>query len=428
MHETSIWWVFCVPLHIRMLLLCLLFSTTFCVLNRQRQPFSSQVTCFLHVQGDGFQRGQVFANGERSKRVLIKYNHAKLVNITLAGLTTYLISHLRSLQIGGDLPRKRSRRGGSRKQKLFRQVSHTPPSSLSLTGRLISDDQDLTEDSKCDIPVRITSHVNHTPTIRQSGVNFSSLISITTQDIHESIHQSQSCIKVLCFNSHSCRQTATDIHDMIVDTNVDVLMLTKTRLYSHGDEAYIAAVTSAGYDFRSFPRVGSRGGGIGFVTRTPLSTSLSLKPHYYRSLEAVEMRLLFDHVLVAIVCLYQPPPCKRKKLTNSMFLEEFSEHLSQYTDSWCDTVCIGEFNFHYDDSSDGQVSPLRTMLSGNNLTQLINVPGHTLDWVVVRTENSCFCFDSVQDYPDVSDHKAVICTLAVTKPSTRMSCDIKEQN
>ena len=61
--------------------------------------------------------------------------------------------------------------------------------------------------------------------------------------------------------------------------------------------------------------------------------------------------------------------------------------------------------------------------SAHNLTQLVNVPthkcGHILDWVVVRTENSCFCFDSVQDYPDLSDHKAVVCTLAVTKPSPR---------
>ena len=40
---------------------------------------------------------------------------------------------------------------------------------------------------------------------------------------------------------------------MIVDTNVDVLMLMETWLYSHGDEAYIAAMTPAGYDFRSFP-------------------------------------------------------------------------------------------------------------------------------------------------------------------------------
>ena len=68
-----------------------------------------------------------------------------------------------------------------------------------------------------------------------------------------------------------------------------------------------------------------------------------------------------------------------------MLHEEFAEFLSQYTDSCSDTVCIGEFNFHYDDCSDGQMSCLRTMLSDNNLTQLVNVPGHILDWVVVIT-------------------------------------------
>ena len=155
--------------------------------------------------------------------------------------------------------------------------------------------------------------------------------------------------------------------------------------------------------------------------RTSLSTSLLFKPLDYRSFEAVEMRLSFDHVSVAVVCLYRPPPSKRNKLTNSMFLEEFSELLFQYADSRSDTVYIGDFNFHYDDCSDGQVNRLRTMLSDHNLTQLVNVPihkrGRILDWVVVRTENSCFCFDSVQDYPDLSGHKAVVCTLAVTKPS-----------
>ena len=160
---------------------------------------------------NGFQRGQVFAKGERSKRVFIQYNRAQLLDMTPARLTPDLVSHLRSLQIGVDLPRKRSRRGGRRKQKQFQQGSHTPPSSLSLTERLISEDQDLVEDSRSDISVQITNHVNQTPTIRQSGVNFSNLIFITTQDIHESIHQSQSCIKVLCFNSQSCRQIATDI-------------------------------------------------------------------------------------------------------------------------------------------------------------------------------------------------------------------------
>ena len=59
-----------------------------------------------------------------------------------------------------------------------------------------------------------------------------------------------------------------------------------------------------------------------------------------------------------------------------MFLEEFSELLSQYADSSSDTVYIGDFNFHNDDCSDGQVSRLRTVLSDHNLTQLVNVPTH----------------------------------------------------
>ena len=184
--------------------------------------------------------GDKFAKGKRSKRVLIEYNRAQLLHMTPARLTPDLVSHLRSLQIGVDLPRKRSRRGGRRKQKQSKQGNHLPPSSLSLTERSISDDQDLVENSRSDIPVRITSRDHRTPAGRQSGVNFSNLISITTQDNQESTHQSQSPIKALCFNWYSCRQTATNIHDLIVDTNVDVLTLTEMWLYSHGDEAYIS--------------------------------------------------------------------------------------------------------------------------------------------------------------------------------------------
>ena len=127
-------------------------------------------------------------------------------------------------------------------------------------------------------------------------------------------------------------------------------------------------MTPAGYEFRSFPRTGSRGGGIGFVARTTMSACISFRALDYRSFEAVEMRLSLDHVPVVFVCLYRPPPSKRNKLTNSMFLEEFPELLSQYVDSRRDVVYLGYFNFHYDDSSDGQVSRLKTLLSGHSLS------------------------------------------------------------
>ena len=147
-----------------------------------------------------------------------------------------------------------------------------------------------------------------------------------------------------------------------------MLLLTKTRLYSHGDEAYIAAITIAGYEFPSFLRTGSRGGGIGFVTRTTMSSCVPFRALDYRSFEAVDMHLSLDHVSVVFVCLCRPPPSKHNNLTNSMFLEEFLELLSQYTDSRRDIVYLGDSNFHCDDSSDGQVSRLKTLLTDHNLT------------------------------------------------------------
>ena len=75
-------------------------------------------------------------------------------------------------------------------------------------------------------------------------------------------------------------------------------------LYSHGYEAYIAALSPAGYEFCLFPCTGSRGGVIGFVMRTTMSACVSFRALDYRSLEAVEMWLSLDHVSVVFVHLY----------------------------------------------------------------------------------------------------------------------------
>ena len=60
------------------------------------------------------------------------------------------------------------------------------------------------------------------------------------------------------------------------------------------------------------------------------------------------------------------------------------------------------------------------MLSDFGLSQPVCVPtnrrGHTLDWVVVRNEESLVSLERVQDYACLSDHYVVVYRLAVTKP------------
>ena len=126
---------------------------------------------------------------------------------------------------------------------------------------------------------------------------------------------------MLWFNSQSCCQKATDIHEVIIDDDVDVLMLTETWLYPQGDEAYIAAMTPAGCDFHLFPRSGSRGG-ITFITRPNLSRCVTFRPLDYTSFESVDMSLRISRV--CLLCfLYRLPPSKTNKFLNSTFIREF---------------------------------------------------------------------------------------------------------
>ena len=230
----------------------------------------------------------------------------------------------------------------------------------------------------------------------------------------------QNGLKLLCYNTQSCRKKVTDIHDIITDNDADVLALTETWLYAQGDESYIAHLTPAGYVCYSFPRVSSRGSGIAFVVRNSLSASASFRPLDFASFECVEMKLSIGQSTYIVVCIYRPPPSKRNKLLNSTFLREFPELLSAYVDTKCDVALTGDFNFHFDDISDSQVNQLKVMMSDHGFTQLVNEPthrhGHTLDWVVVRSGSDLLLLNEVRDYPGLSDHFLLVCSLSFIRP------------
>lgn len=50
-------------------------------------------------------------------------------------------------------------------------------------------------------------------------------------------------LKWMSLNVQSSRQVATDISEMVLNNNLDILMLTETWLYAEGDEAYQSAMT-----------------------------------------------------------------------------------------------------------------------------------------------------------------------------------------
>ena len=103
------------------------------------------------------------------------------------------------------------------------------------------------------------------------------------------------------------------------------------------------------------------------------------------------------------------------------FITEFSDLLEQYTTVPGNLLIMGDFNIHYDQPNNTDVSRLRTLLHDNRPWQVIHEPthqkGHTLDWLVVR-EDCCLHQAGVMDLAN-ADHKAVVCQLPVEHPKRR---------
>ena len=227
-------------------------------------------------------------------------------------------------------------------------------------------------------------------------------------------------LKVHNLNCQSCRNKATDIHDLVLEKSADVLILTETWMRQQGDEAITTCMTPAGYHCYSFPRpCGRGGGGIAFIIRSSLSPFVSFKSLDYQTFESVEMRLTLKGTATTCVAVYRPPPNKKNKFTVSGFLREFPDLLSSYVHSPSDVFLLGDFNFHFEDKADCSVRKIEGLFKEFGLCQLVKSPtqkcGHTLDWVVVRSDKSLLTLKTVLDC-DISDHSLITCKLDLSRP------------
>ena len=114
--------------------------------------------------------------------------------------------------------------------------------------------------------------------------------------------------------------------------------------------------------------------------------------------------------------VYHPPPSRQNKLTNAMFLEQFSDLLESYVS--CDRLFVVDLNVHFDKPSDPSTSALNVKLDNLSLHQLVNVPthrrGHTLDWLITNRVTDVLDLTVVDTL--LSDHFVISFDLLLKKP------------
>ena len=117
MDLSSLLWHTFVLLPVRFAIFWIFVSANLIVLNSEWRPFSVRTTCPLHVQTQLLDwTPRRFNTGERLCDNVC-YTRNQLLYIKSARLNPDIIGHLRRLGIGLNLPRKRTRREGCKKQR-----------------------------------------------------------------------------------------------------------------------------------------------------------------------------------------------------------------------------------------------------------------------------------------------------------------------
>ena len=105
---------------------------------------------------------------------------------------------------------------------------------------------------------------------------------------------------------------------------------------------------------------------------------------------------------VKLAVIYRPPPSKRNKSTVGLFLGEFQNFLEHHVAKSQNTLILGDFNFHYEDPLDTDVSRFRDILSNHFLCQHVSGPthmdGHTLDLIITKLADNLVSKTTVSDF------------------------------
>ena len=328
--------------------------------------------------------------------VTFTYTRDQLLAVSPSPLLPHVADAIRGVGIGYHLPRVRTHRGGRRKQRKIRVV---------VGGGFV--------DASNKASRTVNSHnLIHVPIVRFGSVYSTDL-------------------SFALFNAQSVgpRVKRSAINEYILSNSTDVLCVTETWLRAAGDEAKCRDLSPPGHTTTSFPRSTSTcGGGLAFVVSDrllPHSTFTSDFPFNHTSFELAQLSLSLGQSHLNVFCLYRPPPSKKNKLTDSLFVEEFPDFLEYANSLKGSLLIVGDFNFHFDNPTQLYTAKILDIICSFDLCQSVSEPtharGHIVDWVVYREEDALLKSTTV-DHNLSSDHYCVLCSLNLTKPPVPRTC------
>lgn len=195
----------------------------------------------------------------------------------------------------------------------------------------------------------------------------------------------------------------------------------ETWLKSLGDDSACADLTPAGYSFKSFPRP-SRGGGLAVLYKDNFVQHISFVTDFdfvHSSFELVQINLTLPEQTIRFFLVYRPPPSRKNKLTDSLFLEQLPDLLDLCNTLPGSSIVLGDVNVHYDCPQQPLTAKTLDILATFDFKQCVSeathVKGHTIDWIAHRSDDS-IVHRTVVTQAITTDHYCVMARLSARIP------------
>ena len=301
-------------------------------------------------------------------------------------------------------------------------------SSLSTLGQSLSPIRRSTTSSHCHHQHRHTSPFF---LLRQRSSFFLFFCLLLSGDIQ--LNPGPDTITSLSFSSLNIRSACsmtddldkpTALRDFILDNSLDILTLTETWLTSDTPHTALQSLTPPTYTITHSPRLTGRGGGLAIIYRSHMKIE-SVPLPCYSSFEVSSSRLTASSSSLTLLTVYRPPSGSL-----SLFIEEFSNLLSDTSAQPGDLLISGDFNIHLDNTSSSYTKTFLAILDSCGLVQHVSFPthvdGHTLDLIISRSSSNLVS-SVCHTFPALSDHHAILATLSISHHSrpTRITKSVR---
>ena len=262
----------------------------------------------------------------------------------------------------------------------------------------------------------------------QDGVNRENLVKIKRVSYHDPN------IIIATVNIQSLRNKELQVSELFGDHAVDVLVVTETWLTNkESDKNWLDAMDlnkdkTALYVHN---RSNGRGGGLALMFKSCYKVKTPKKGNT-SSFKYATWELMIKSRHITVTGIYHPLYSTKNRITNKMFIDDFTEFSTNLLTDYRNNIVLGDFNLHISNDDDTEAAIFTDTCEAIGLYQYILFPihksGNVLDLILTKVANNTKVLRTHRG-PFISDHALVLAQLNIKQQTrsrqTEMICVIR---